>query len=217
TEAAAGGGGVAMPTSDELHSLYRLYVLSLAYVQLNEEERKERNGRKGRKKKKIKIQNDVILGISPPRKRPRCYIRVQVFTFYSSGISPPFPMWDTGALQSTHHKAARPRTQLLALETNLFLGGLGFYDQHRDMRLDIDNMSYEELLALEEKIEFAIRFVFSSCLCQEEYGIGDEVGRLKCKHGYHMVCIEQWLQLKNWCPICKASAVSSRSSSSPPL
>ncbi|CAL5370662.1 unnamed protein product [Camellia sinensis] len=42
--------------------------------------------------------------------------------------------------------------QLLALETNLFLGGLGFYDQHRDMRLDIDNMSYEELLALEEKM-----------------------------------------------------------------
>ena len=33
--------------------------------------------------------------------------------------------------------------QLLALETNLFLCGHGFYDQHRDMRLDIDNMSYE--------------------------------------------------------------------------
>nr|GEV19087.1 hypothetical protein [Tanacetum cinerariifolium] len=42
--------------------------------------------------------------------------------------------------------------QLLALETNLFLGGLNLYDQHRDMRLDIDNMSYEELLVLEEKI-----------------------------------------------------------------
>ncbi|XP_052209431.1 uncharacterized protein LOC127812903 isoform X2 [Diospyros lotus] len=42
--------------------------------------------------------------------------------------------------------------QFLALETNLFLGGLGIYDQHRDMRLDIDNMSYEELLALEEKM-----------------------------------------------------------------
>ncbi|GMP83911.1 hypothetical protein CsSME_00037663 [Camellia sinensis var. sinensis] len=138
--------------------------------------------------------------------------------------------------------------QLLALETNLFLGGLGFYDQHRDMRLDIDNMSYEELLALEEKMgtvstalseeallkclkrsiyqptspaEGAMRRSgdedIKCSICQEEYGIGDEVGRLKCEHGYHMVCIEQWLQLKNWCPICKASAVSSRSSSSPPL
>lgn len=33
--------------------------------------------------------------------------------------------------------------QILVLETNLFLNGLNFYDQHRDMRLDIDNMSYE--------------------------------------------------------------------------
>ena len=33
--------------------------------------------------------------------------------------------------------------QLLLLETNLFLGGLALHDQHRDMRLDIDNMSYE--------------------------------------------------------------------------
>nr|GEW98196.1 E3 ubiquitin-protein ligase MBR2-like isoform X1 [Tanacetum cinerariifolium] len=36
--------------------------------------------------------------------------------------------------------------QLLTLEKNLFLGGLNLYDQHRDMRLDIDNMSYERSL-----------------------------------------------------------------------
>ncbi|GLT74712.1 hypothetical protein SLA2020_464950 [Shorea laevis] len=42
--------------------------------------------------------------------------------------------------------------QLLVLETSLFLNGLNLYDQHRDMRLDIDNMSYEELLALEERM-----------------------------------------------------------------
>lgn len=33
--------------------------------------------------------------------------------------------------------------QLQALETSLFLSGFNIYDQHRDMRLDIDNMSYE--------------------------------------------------------------------------
>jgi hypothetical protein len=33
--------------------------------------------------------------------------------------------------------------QLLVLETSLVLNGLNFHDQHRDMRLDIDNMSYE--------------------------------------------------------------------------
>ncbi|KAI3496127.1 hypothetical protein L1887_38478 [Cichorium endivia] len=53
--------------------------------------------------------------------------------------------------------------QLLALEANLFLGGLNLYDQHRDMRLDIDNMSYEELLALEEKMS-----TVSTTLSKEE-------------------------------------------------
>lgn len=38
--------------------------------------------------------------------------------------------------------------QILALETSLFLSGLNLYDQHRDMRLDIDNMSYEVGFAL---------------------------------------------------------------------
>lgn len=43
-------------------------------------------------------------------------------------------------------------------------------------------------------------------LLQEEFIAGDEVGRIGCNHGYHAVCINQWLRLKNWCPVCKASA-----------
>ncbi|KAG0479601.1 hypothetical protein HPP92_010459 [Vanilla planifolia] len=42
--------------------------------------------------------------------------------------------------------------QLMLLESNLFLEGFSFNDQHRDMRMDIDNMTYEDLLALEEKM-----------------------------------------------------------------
>nr|XP_029122133.1 uncharacterized protein LOC105050815 isoform X2 [Elaeis guineensis] len=42
--------------------------------------------------------------------------------------------------------------QLSVLETTLFSAGVSFSDRHRDMRMDIDNMSYEELLALEEKM-----------------------------------------------------------------
>ncbi|XP_004244491.1 probable E3 ubiquitin-protein ligase RHG1A [Solanum lycopersicum] len=131
--------------------------------------------------------------------------------------------------------------QLLVLETNLFLGGLNSYDQHRGMRLDIDNMSYEELLALEERMgsvstalsEEALskcirKSIYQSMpseigefgsgenedevkcsICQEEYVIGDEIGRLECDHGYHMECVKHWLSLKNWCPICKASAAPS--------
>ncbi|XP_068648669.1 E3 ubiquitin-protein ligase MBR1-like [Aristolochia californica] len=129
--------------------------------------------------------------------------------------------------------------QLLVLETNFLLGGLGFHDQHREMRLDIDNMSYEELLALEEQMGTVTTALseeeLSNCLkrcfyevvapvggmfgdidddvkcsiCQEDYEEGDEIGKLRCEHGYHMNCIHQWLRLKNWCPICKASASSS--------
>ncbi|OVA00915.1 zinc finger protein [Macleaya cordata] len=129
--------------------------------------------------------------------------------------------------------------QLLALEANLFLGGISFHDQHRDMRLDIDNMSYEELLALEEKMgnvstalteEAITKCLKRSCympapldgrsadsgdddvkcsICQEEYVEGDEVGKLRCDHRYHVVCVQQWLHQKNWCPICKAPAAAS--------
>jgi hypothetical protein len=38
------------------------------------------------------------------------------------------------------------------LEATLLFGGMGLHDQHSDLRLDVDNMSYEELLALEERI-----------------------------------------------------------------
>eukprot|EP00262_Sarcandra_glabra_P012548 TRINITY_DN325_c1_g2_i2.p1 TRINITY_DN325_c1_g2~~TRINITY_DN325_c1_g2_i2.p1 ORF type:complete len:545 (+),score=85.56 TRINITY_DN325_c1_g2_i2:298-1932(+) len=128
--------------------------------------------------------------------------------------------------------------QLMALESNLFLGGLSFIDQHRDMRLDIDNMSYEELLALEETMGTVSTALpeeaLSSCLkrsfytytqvsgveehgnedtkcsiCQEEYIVGEEVGKLGCEHQYHVTCIHQWLRQKNWCPICRAPASSS--------
>ncbi|EFH43561.1 zinc finger family protein [Arabidopsis lyrata subsp. lyrata] len=133
--------------------------------------------------------------------------------------------------------------ELLIMETGLLLGGLSFHDQHRDMRLDIDNMSYEELLALEERIGTVSTALteeaISKCLktsiyqmkpvtygsitkspsdhkedakcsiCQEEYTIGDEVGRLHCEHTYHVKCVQEWLRMKSWCPICKATAETS--------
>ncbi|KAE8735924.1 putative Thioredoxin domain-containing protein [Hibiscus syriacus] len=142
------------------------------------------------------------------------------------------------ALERSEQDAEFAYEQLLVLETGLLLDGLNFYDQHRDMRLDIDNMSYEELLALEERMGIVSTALpedaLSKCLkkgiyeatssedavvcfkgekddikcsiCQEEYVIGDEVGRLHCEHRYHIACIQQWLRMKNWCPICKASA-----------
>ncbi|KAL1532343.1 serine-rich adhesin for platelets-like [Salvia divinorum] len=137
--------------------------------------------------------------------------------------------------------------QILALETRLFLSCLNLYDQHRDMRLDIDNMSYEELLALEERMGTVSTALseeaLSKCLtrsvyeattsevettesgddgddikcsiCQDEYVTGAEIGSLvECQHGFHSTCIHLWLQVKNWCPICKVSAAPSQASSS---
>ncbi|KAG6515555.1 hypothetical protein ZIOFF_025980 [Zingiber officinale] len=124
--------------------------------------------------------------------------------------------------------------QLSFLENHLFLDGL-INDHYSDMRMDIDDMTYEELLALGEEMGTVSTALseeaLSKCLkkskyipaspiadfscsdegdakcsiCQEEWGAGDEMGMLVCEHFYHAQCINQWLQLKNWCPICKAS------------
>ncbi|XP_077215443.1 putative E3 ubiquitin-protein ligase HIP1 [Tasmannia lanceolata] len=109
---------------------------------------------------------------------------------------------------------------------------LRFEDRHRDMRLDVDNMSYEELLALEERIGNVstglsaetiskclkqCKYVSIAlgaqpeiepcCICQEEYVEGDGLGTLDCGHDFHAACIKQWLMQKNLCPICKTTAL----------
>ncbi|KAL2502773.1 RING/U-box superfamily protein [Forsythia ovata] len=111
-----------------------------------------------------------------------------------------------------------------------FYGSRYPFDQHTGMRLDIDNMSYEELLALGERIgnvstglsEALIsksltesiycssdQFQEGKCIiCLEEYKNLDDVGTLNiCRHDFHVSCIRKWLSIKNSCPICKASAL----------
>ncbi|CAI9294579.1 unnamed protein product [Lactuca saligna] len=114
-----------------------------------------------------------------------------------------------------------------------FINGVAeLHDRHRDMRLDVDNMSYEELLALEERIGNVntglreevilksmkqrkhIAFMPISnqnlepcCICQEEYDTGDNIGNLDCGHDFHTDCIKQWLSQKNICPICKMTGL----------
>ncbi|XP_066370515.1 uncharacterized protein [Miscanthus floridulus] len=143
------------------------------------------------------------------------------------------------ALDMIEHDDELTYEQLLVLETNLLLSGLDLHDQHEDMRLDIDNMSYEELLALEDHIGSVSTALteeqFAKCvnqsvhegrnsgrdvnkiaaddvkcsICQEEYVEGEEIGTMQCEHQYHVCCIHEWLRQKNWCPICKASAMPS--------
>ncbi|CAI9764407.1 unnamed protein product [Fraxinus pennsylvanica] len=123
--------------------------------------------------------------------------------------------------------AMRRGTHLRAEDYMLFdplINGFAeMHDRHRDMRLDVDNMSYEELLSLEERIgnvstglseekilgsmEQQKYEPFGSspnlepcCICQEDYIAGDDIGILDCKHEFHTKCIKQWLMLKNLCP-----------------
>ncbi|KAG8376536.1 hypothetical protein BUALT_Bualt09G0073700 [Buddleja alternifolia] len=120
---------------------------------------------------------------------------------------------------------------LMVVDHSAYYGSRTLFDQHRDMRLDIDNMSYEELLALGERIGtvntglddgliskcmtesiYCSSDLFqdeASCvICLEEYKNMDDVGTLKvCGHDFHVGCIQKWLSMKNSCPICKASAM----------
>lgn len=139
------------------------------------------------------------------------------------------------ALQCIEQNEVLTYEQMLMLEETLLSSGISLHDQHSAMRLDIDNMSYEELLALEEQIGYVSTGLsedtVSKCLkksfysnteqasqtmdievkcsiCQEEYEERDELGSLKCSHSYHEACIKQWLLQKNKCPVCNISVLS---------
>ncbi|GER29946.1 RING/U-box superfamily protein [Striga asiatica] len=121
---------------------------------------------------------------------------------------------------------------VMILDRSLFFGMANRHDLHRDMRLDIDNMSYEELLALGERIgnvctglnEGTImsrlkqtKYVKRAekdeaetepcSICREEYINGENLGILDCGHEFHRDCIKQWLRHKNLCPICKMTGL----------
>ncbi|XP_074300470.1 uncharacterized protein LOC141631737 isoform X2 [Silene latifolia] len=93
---------------------------------------------------------------------------------------------------------------------------------------DVDQMSYEELLALgdeigrvrtglsEETIMTHLRQRNYECgtsepsaspetcpICREVYAAGESIGTLDCNHEFHTHCIRTWLAIKNECPICK--------------
>ncbi|KAL3529248.1 hypothetical protein ACH5RR_008570 [Cinchona calisaya] len=147
------------------------------------------------------------------------------------------------AYESRHHRHARhgfPEglAEIVMLQSNLMMGERSRgADRYREWRLDIDNMSYEELLDLGDRIGYVSTGLreddITSCMrktknpvtdnllsssvtemekkcsvCQEEYEADDETGKLNCGHYFHIQCIKKWLSQKNACPICKTEAVS---------
>ncbi|PIA31297.1 hypothetical protein AQUCO_05100081v1 [Aquilegia coerulea] len=170
--------------------------------------------------------DDSEIGSRYPRPFPSHGLRI--YRPHRSGVN------QTGPANSN-----RPHLRFLSEDDVAILEFPGFYevgnsvDRHRDMRLDIDDMSYEELLALGERIGNVItglpeetilrhlktRLYMSSgaedvnhetetCIvCQVEYGHQEKVGTLDCGHEYHADCIRRWLLVKNVCPICKVPAI----------
>ena len=91
--------------------------------------------------------------------------------------------------------------------------------------VDIDHMSYERLLALEEEMGSvptglspqslanlhyqevcgqANSEVQKCSVCMEDLATEQAAVRLPlCGHVYHQPCVEQWLAVKNCCPVCR--------------
>ncbi|CAK9313582.1 unnamed protein product [Citrullus colocynthis] len=109
-------------------------------------------------------------------------------------------------------------------------------DEDGDLEdFDLDELTYEELIALgeligEEKRGLPVNEI-PACLhsskfrtiknrsgidrcviCQVEYEDGDELAALSCEHPYHSGCIGKWLQIKRVCPICGTEVSSPKGS-----
>ena len=109
--------------------------------------------------------------------------------------------------------------------------GVAFLNEHFNSEqitpeVDVDTMSYEDLLELgdrigkvnvgltPEKIEaFTTR---KTCLtdsdetctiCCTEFAAGDVLRKLTCPHVFHADCVDQWLSESKKCPLCKTEVV----------
>ncbi|KAK7291401.1 hypothetical protein RIF29_06512 [Crotalaria pallida] len=161
-----------------------------------------------------------------------------ILDYYSDIFTPPPALESFGTARYYRH-APHPSSdvglaQIMILRGRLLMEErINSPDHFRDWRLDVDNMSYEQLLELGEKIGYVgtglkedemglnirkIKLLISNdisknqidkkcSICQEEYEAGEEVGRLNCEHSYHFQCIKQWLVHKNFCPVCKQQVV----------
>jgi hypothetical protein len=112
---------------------------------------------------------------------------------------------------------ATPLTGLLDFGTMLLGGALG---------MGGDGMSYEQLLALQERLggvsrgataeqvaalptrrfeprEGAEAAETTCSICLADFAAGDELRGLPCTHSFHTGCIDQWLKSSRQCPCCR--------------
>jgi hypothetical protein len=53
--------------------------------------------------------------------------------------------------------------------------------------------------------DLRVRNMIECVICMEEFKDSDQVAELKCdeRHYFHQKCLEDWLQRKSECPLCK--------------
>ncbi|KAK2647953.1 hypothetical protein Ddye_015442 [Dipteronia dyeriana] len=193
-----------------------------------------------------KIDGEKVNQRDRERERSSCLARRTVnpesLSFLDSDFTfaPPRPVLDVfGPRYYRHlrHPSPDGLAEIMMLQNSLLMGGrFDSHDHFRDWRLDVDNMTYEELLDLGDRIGYvstglkedeigrclrktknqikndlsshlSIRVDKKCTICQEEFEADDEMGKLDCGHSFHIQCIKQWLAHKNACPVCKAAVI----------
>ncbi|KAM1129652.1 hypothetical protein ACFX13_040130 [Malus domestica] len=187
--------------------------------------------------------NKMSSHMSSHRERP-CFARRNVspetISFLDSepdfvSSRPESEVFGSRCFRHVRHPSPEGLAEIMLFQSSLMMGGR--MDRFRDWRLDVDSMSYEQLLELgerignvstglkEDEINHCLRKiklptssdatshssakVESKCIiCQEEYEADDEMGKLHCGHNFHLQCVKQWLTQKNTCPFCKVEAIS---------
>uniref|UniRef100_A0A1J3CPT1 RING-type E3 ubiquitin transferase n=1 Tax=Noccaea caerulescens TaxID=107243 RepID=A0A1J3CPT1_NOCCA len=141
---------------------------------------------------------------------------------------------ESSLLSSRYHSQLRRPypahlTEMMMVRNGFVMARIADSRHHfHDLRLDVDNMSYEQLVELGDRIGYVNtglkKSEIRSCLlkinpyvshtladrkcsiCQDEYEREAQVGKLDCGHSFHVQCVKQWLSRKNACPVCKKTA-----------
>ncbi|XP_022868035.1 probable E3 ubiquitin-protein ligase ZFP1 [Olea europaea var. sylvestris] len=97
--------------------------------------------------------------------------------------------------------------ELLVLEEQIGIVGTGLSEE--DIQNSLKTRTFSSLATcLNQKKAATVEQQSNFCvICQADFEDQENVGNLNCGHEYHEDCIKKWLLIKNSCPICKSTAL----------